>query len=184
MYSEYVKVDVRTYVSEGIAKGTLVPFNAVKFARIIARRGVEGEEVITWSADANGQAIVEKKAQVTLDETTHYPGWVATKANMDGEPLVDANGHTNDWIIPDSTFIKKYEVDPENPSIFKPKGGVQVFVQIPNNIILNQWGSDQQIAAGGYINITNPDDMYGISYRDFVDTYKREEELEQKPQTL
>lgn len=28
------------------------------------------------------------------------------------------------------------------------------------------------IAAGGYINITNPNDMYGISKRDFEDTYK------------
>ena len=27
--------------------------------------------------------------------------------------------------------------------------------------------SDMQIAAGGYINITNVDDMYGISQRDF-----------------
>lgn len=29
-----------------------------------------------------------------------------------------------------------------------------------------------KIAAGGYINITNPDDMYAISERDFTDTYK------------
>lgn len=29
------------------------------------------------------------------------------------------------------------------------------------------------IATGEYINITNPDDMYGISERDFNDTYKQ-----------
>ena len=29
-----------------------------------------------------------------------------------------------------------------------------------------------QIAKGGYINITNIEDMYGISERDFLDTYK------------
>ena len=34
------------------------------------------------------------------------------------------------------------------------------------------------IAAGGYINITNPDDMYGISERDFEDTYKVVDTLE------
>lgn len=28
------------------------------------------------------------------------------------------------------------------------------------------------IAAGGYINITNLDDVYAISKRDFEDTYK------------
>jgi len=30
-----------------------------------------------------------------------------------------------------------------------------------------------KIAAGGYINITNISDMYGISQRDFTDTYKK-----------
>ena len=65
------------------------------------------------------------------------------------------------------SFKKKYEIDPENPSLCRPKGGPQIFVQITDNIIVNQWGSDMQIAAGGYINITNVDDMYGISERDF-----------------
>ena len=36
------------------------------------------------------------------------------------------------------------------------------------------------IAAGGYINITNPDDMYGISQRDFEDTYKYIDEIDRK----
>ena len=85
---------------------------------------------------------------------------------------MDSNGHINEWIIDDTTFKKKYEIDSENPNLCKPKGGLQVFVQIPDNIILNQWGADMQIAAGGYINITNVNDMYGISQRDFEDTYK------------
>lgn len=34
-----------------------------------------------------------------------------------------------------------------------------------------------QIVAGGYINITNVNDMYGISQRDFEDTYKFIDEL-------
>lgn len=29
-----------------------------------------------------------------------------------------------------------------------------------------------EIASGGYINITNPDDIYGIQERDFFDFYK------------
>ena len=37
-----------------------------------------------------------------------------------------------------------------------------------------------QIAAGGYINMTNVDDMYGISQRDFEDTYKFTNDLEKK----
>lgn len=42
------------------------------------------------------------------------------------------------------------------------------------------------IAAGGYINITNIDDMYDISKRDFEDTYKvvNADEVEKKGPTL
>ena len=60
----------------------------------------------------------------------------------------------------------------EDSHIYKPKGGKQIFVRINDNIILNQWGSDMKIAKGGFINITKIDDMYGISERDFYDTYK------------
>lgn len=77
---------------------------------------------------------------------------------------------------------KKYEVDVQNPSLYHLKGGVQIFVQINEDIILNQWGSDMEIAKGGYINITNVDDMYGISLRDFEDTYKFTDEFEIKGQ--
>ena len=67
----------------------------------------------------------------------------------------------------------KYERDDSlGEGVYRPKGGVQVFVQIPDNIILEQWGSEMKVAAGGYINITNPDDMYAISARDFTDTYR------------
>ena len=108
---------------------------------------------------------------------TNQPGWIATKVDEQGNVLMDSNGHINEWIIDDTTFKKKYEIDSENPNLCKPKGGLQVFVQIPDNIILNQWGADMQIAAGGYINITNVNDMYGISQRDFEDTYKFIDEL-------
>ena len=175
--TDYVKVDVNQYVKQGIESGTMEPRQAEKFARIIARQGTPGETVISWSVDANGNEIQEKVAQVTVDEQTQEAGWIATKVNENGEPIIDNNGHLNNWIIDDSTFKKKYEIYSENPNLCKPKGGPQTFVEIPDNIILNQWGEDMAIAAGGYINITNPDDMYGISQRDFEDTYKYIDEL-------
>ena len=174
----YTKVDVLTYVKNGLESGTLVPIEAYKFARIMARPGIVGEEVISWSVDSIGNEVKEKVDTVSLDEETNNPGWVVTKTDEDGNIILDNNGHSNDWIISDSTFKKKYEIDENNPTLFKPKGGVQTFVQIPDNITLNQWGSDMNIAAGGYINITNPDDMYGISERDFEDTYKVVDTLE------
>lgn len=176
----YIKVEVTSYVNEGINSGKLIPRVASKFARIITRQGNVGESVISWSADANGNEIKEKVAQVQVDKETNQPGWIATKVDEEGNIIIDNNNHANEWIIDDTTFKKKYEIDPENPSLYKPKGGPQIFVQINDNIILNQWGSDMKIAAGGYINITNLDDMYGISQRDFEDTYKFTDELSHK----
>lgn len=177
---DYKKVEVAKYVKQGLESGTMVPRTAEKFARIIARQGMEGEEVISWSVDTQGNEIKEKEAKVEIDKETNQPGWIATKVDENGNVIVDNNNHPNQWIIADTTFRKKYEIDPENPALCRPKGGQQIFVQINDNIILNQWGSDMQIAAGGYINITNVDDMYGISQRDFEDTYRFTEGLEKK----
>lgn len=171
--NEYKKVNVYEYVKEGLASGKLVPFEAEKFARIMAKQGVVGEGVTSWSVDSNGNEVKEKEDIVSLDKETQQPGWIATKLDENGYPIKDQNGHLNQWIIADSTFKRKYEIDPENPGLYKPTGALQIFVEIPDNIILEQWGSEMKIAAGGFINITNINDMYGISARDFNDTYKR-----------
>ena len=165
---EFQKVDVNEYVKEGLETGTMAPRTAVKFARIIARQGIVGQKVESFTA--NG--LSEKVSIVELDEITNQPGWIATKVDLEGNIIIDEFGHKNQWIISDSVFIKKYEVDPENSTLFKPKGGPQVFVEIQDNIILNQWGSEMYVEKGGFINITNIDDMYGISKRDFEDTYE------------
>lgn len=172
----YTKVDVHQYVDMEIKNGTMIPKEAEKFARIVAKQGQVGEKVISWSVDSLGHEIQEKVAYVQNDENTNQPGWIVTKVDEDGNIMLDNNNHVNQWIIEDSVFRKKYEIDPENPTLFKPKGGPQIFVQINDNIILNQWGEDMKIAAGGYINITNINDMYGISERDFNDTYQFTEE--------
>ena len=177
---EYRKVDKIDYVKNGIKNNTMIPKEAVKFAKIVAKQGNVGDTVITWSVDANGNLIEEKVAQVKLDPQTNQPGWIVTKVDEEGNAIIDNNGMYNQWIIDDSTFKKKYEIDPENPFLFKPKGETQTFVEIHDNIILDQWGAEMKIAAGGFINITNIDDIYGISKRDFEDTYKFTDELEKK----
>ena len=173
MEKEYQKINVYEYVKEGLVSGKLVPFEAEKFARINARQGKVGEQVISWTVDKNGKELKEKEAIVSLDKETNQPGWVATKLDENGYPIKDKNGHLNQWIIDDTTFKKKYEIDQTTLGIFKPVGGPQIFVQVMDNIIIEQWGSEMQIAAGGFINITNVNDMYGISKRDFNDTYKK-----------
>ena len=174
---EYKKVEIVNYVKQGIENGTMTPRQAKKFAKIIAKQGKIGEKVISWSVDLHGNEIQEKVAQVQEDEQTKQPGWIATKVDEAGNIIIDKNNHPNQWIIGDSTFRRKYEIDPENIGLFRPKDDPQLFVQISENIILN---SNLKIAAGGYINITNVDNMYGISQRDFEDTYRFINELEKK----
>jgi hypothetical protein len=165
----FTKVDGRAYAEAGIACGELTPVVAVKFARVAARRGEVGEEVISYSQ--NG--IVEKIDTVKADPETGEVDWVLTKLDENGEVVVDEFGHANEWIVKHATFTKKYDLDEtKEGSVYKPKGGPQVFVPIVMDVILEQWGSEMKIAAGGYINITNVDDMYAISERDFNDTYK------------
>lgn len=64
----FIKVDVTSYVKQGIENGTLIPRQAEKFSRITARQGNAGETVISWSVDAEGKEIQEKVAQVSVDE--------------------------------------------------------------------------------------------------------------------
>ena len=168
---KYVKVEVLKYVKKGLEDGTLLPFEAVKFGRVIARPGVIGETIISWSVDENGEAIKEKEVVVGISEKTGKVKDVLTKADDDGVAIVDKHGHINQWVV--DTVDAKYVRDTTlGEGVYRPKDGVQIFVQIPDNIILEQWGSEMKVAAGGYINITNPDDMYAISSRDFTDTYR------------
>ncbi len=165
------RVDVAKYVKELLIFG-IKPVHAKKKNCILARQGILGEKVITWS-EKDGEPVQEKVDFVTLDEKTGKPGYVVTKITETGEIKLDAHGHDNTWIVSDSVFQKKYMPNPEmGVGIYKPTGGIQVFIQIQEDIILEQWGKEMIIGRGGYINITNPDDMYGISARDFEDTYK------------
>lgn len=161
---DFRKVNVKDYVAEVLTIAESV--RAEKFARIIAKQGTIGKEVISWSVDTEGNPIKEKVAFVEEGD------WIVTKSDNKGKAIRDINDHTNQWIITNETFQTKYEIENAEQGIYKPTGGVQVFVPILENITLNQWGNDMNIAEGGWINITNPDDMYGISQRDFEDTYK------------
>ena len=96
----FTKVDGRAYAEAGIACGELTPVVAVKFARVRARRGVVGEEVVSYSQ--NG--IVEKVATVSEDPETKETGWVLTKLDENGEVIVDEFGHKNEWIVDAKTF--------------------------------------------------------------------------------
>ena len=141
----YIKVEVEKYVKNGLESGRMIPKYAEKCARVIARQGYLGEKVVSWSVDTQGNAVQEKVNYVKMDEQTGQLDWVVSKVDEFGNVIIDINGHSNDWIIDDEVFKGKYEADLENRGLFKPKGGPQLFVQIDDNIILNQWGSEMKM---------------------------------------
>lgn len=169
---EYKKIeDLKVYVQGMISNGAQIVV-AEKTARIAARPGVPGKErILSWSVDADGKPVLEKDAMVSVDESG-TPDWVATKIDEQGNDIIDANGHINQWIISAKTFSKKYEAVQGHSGIYKPVGGAQKFICLNEGIHIVQWGEEWNVDVGGYINLTNTDDMYVIARRDFNDTYR------------
>ena len=58
MEKEFVRISGKDYAEAGIASGELKPVIAVKFARVLARRGQIGEEVI------DGEEVVDREEVV------------------------------------------------------------------------------------------------------------------------
>jgi hypothetical protein len=81
--------------------------------------------------------------------------------------------------VSDETLHKKYNV-PENfeGGFVPPKGSDQYFMQVQDGVTIQvPWGENgslipQTIKAGGYLNITDMDDVYGIAEEEFNETYE------------
>lgn len=170
----YKKLDnLAKYVNKMIESGAQIVL-AEKIGKIAARPGTAGEKVVSWSVDREGNPLLEKTAVVTLDDTG-IPGWVVTKIDDNCDVVIDQNGHSNQWIIEASIFRRKYE-ETDSPGIYKPLGGIQKFLKLVEAISIVQWQKEMSVDCGGYVNITNPEDMYVISCRDFEETYRVLEE--------
>ena len=74
------------------------------------------------------------------------------------------------------TFAKKYEEDPEQQGVYKPKGG-PMMASNPlkrNTSFQAPWGGRMDMKAGSRIlqDPNNPKDTYGIGGNEFDSTYK------------
>lgn len=129
-----------------------------KFANIQAVQGKVGEKFATVMK--NG--LVETTNVVGTDEKTGKPDWIVT--NPSGEK----------YLVKDSVMQKKYEVLDVDNNMFKPKGAPSLFVQIDEDVSFTApWGEVMNIVAGGYLNVTNLDDIYGIQPQEFAETYAK-----------
>lgn len=144
--------DIKAYVEEKLAEGQKPQLYA-KTARIKARPGVVGEEIVTKMADGH-------------EETRN-----TVKAKGD---MVATNPAGEEYIIDAKTFAKKYEIDPANPKQYRPKGGAQEFLFLKEDVQFKApWGEDMDIKAGGVLNISGREsgDIYGIQRKEFNETY-------------
>lgn len=144
------QIEIQEMVANMVNNGVQGSWFA-KFARITAVAGVVGEKVITITSEG-------KETENTVKELGDM---IAT--NPSGER----------YIIEAKTFAKKYEPSPEDgENVYRPKGGPQLFIQLSEAIeFIAPWGEEMKIAAGGYLNITNPTDIYGIQPQEFAETY-------------
>lgn len=155
-------IDILVYVKEKTKDGTLI-FNQVQnIQRIIAVQGDVGDKVQIILNDETYKAEPEI---VGIDEITKKPDWIVKKLTGPGQ-----------WIIKDSIFMSKYELDPEQPGVFKPKEGPLVAAQIPEDItfVSPMNGDIQSIKVDGFLLMdpTNLEKVYGMEKEDFYSTYE------------
>ena len=88
--------------------------------------------------------------------------------------MVVTNPGGEQYIISAETFKKKYEIDPNNLKVYRPKGGAQQFLRLDEDIdFVAPWGEDMHMKSGDFINVTDREkgDIYGIGQKEFFETY-------------
>lgn len=139
---------------------------ASKFQRINARpvEDPNGEDIDTVLKDGT----IERKG-------LHLP---------QGYYNVNNVGGTEHWGIDPKTFAKKYEADPTQNGVYKPKGGPMLASNLlkRNTSFQAPWGGRMDMKAGSRIlqDPNNPKDTYGIGGNEFDSTYKFDESKQPK----
>lgn len=172
--------DSKAYVEQLLAEGAET-FTAVKKdnARIVAREGIVGETIDTYTKDGNGE-WAETSHVVTADEQGR-PEWVVTMADKDGKPIeVDDAGHYNTYTNT-AEYFEQNAVPAEKEGVYRQKQVERTFLTISEDIsITPSWGGSMQLPAGSHLNISNLDDIYGVAASEFDQTYDRTGEQTEK----
>lgn len=133
-------------------------------ARVVARPGVVGEQIVTYTKDGNGNRC---ETISTIKEGM----WVVTMANENGKPIpIDNEGHFNTYTNTAEEF-KKYQPT-DIPGVYKQIPEERLFMEVHENIqFMAPWGSMENLKAGGVVNVTNMDKIYGIARYEFDTTH-------------
>ncbi len=148
--------NLRNYLAFNLKAGELLPAEYVKTVSVTARRGFVGETITTVLNDE----FNETENVVQLDPKTGKAGWVVR--GVSGE----------EYIVSDSAFCQKYSAVEGKQNTYIPKGAPIIAVQIHENIsFVAPWGELMNIADGGYIVLSEGDDIYGIQEKEFLSSY-------------
>ena len=125
---------------------------------IRAYQGKIGEKIQTITK--NNFREVEENI-VKMDEITKLPDWIVI--NPGGEK----------YLVNDSNFRRKYEELEDRKGYYRSRKKSVWFLQIDENISFETLrGSLMNIKNGGYLVISNLNDIYGIQKEEFEETYK------------
>lgn len=187
---KYEVIDPEQYVEQLKETNRFDTVTAEKSGYISVRKGTPGEEIPTYTNDG----------KLESPEVYQEGKYIATRVDNEGKPVIDKYGHTNQWQIDEDVLRRKYDVGeniPENEMI-KPCGGEQTFARIPEPkehdgcagiAMMKPWGENgklipQTVDYGGYLNVTNTKDIYGIAKNEFAETYRTiESKSTASPQT-
>ena len=163
------KEEMVKYVEEKLPYSQVV--EAKKIGNTLAIQGTVGEEVITYSTDSEGNEVIERVQNVALDPETGNPGWILTKVDENNIPVIDKNGHPNQYIVADSVFAKSYELSGDGPDLYS-KSQIEKFMRLDEDLHFGTKYGEMTVMKGGFAKITDMSRISGISANDFVDTYR------------
>lgn len=122
---------------------------AKKVGNTYAVRGVLGQKVITYSTDSEVSVIIERVQNVTLDDKTGQLGWVLTKVDLNNKPVIDQNGHFNQYIVADSVFTKTYYPSIDGVNLYS-KSQTEKFIKFDEDIHFETKYGDMIVMHGDY----------------------------------
>jgi len=165
----YRCVDATDYARR-LAERKAVEVRAEKNACVLARPAIQDETISVFTQNGNLEAV----------ECGVEGNVVVTRCDLDGVPIVDSFGHVNTWQMRAETFAEKYDVSNMRPEdgFTRPRGGVQRLIRVDEDVaIMVPWGEDGSevpltIDRGGWLNVTDPADIYGVADEEFRETYQ------------
>ena len=163
------KEEMVQYVSQRLPFSEII--EAKKVGNTYAVQGVVGQEVITYSIDSEGNEIIERTANVQIDPETLEPGWILTKIDDNNQPVINKNGHPNQYVVTDSVFKKTYEPSMDGENLYS-KSQIEKFIQLEEDLTFGTKYGEMTVSRGGYIKVTDLTRISGISKVDFDDTYR------------